>query len=91
MALSTLLMVLGIAVLLRGVALPSWVGWGLVVGGVGLAVRAQGLAVGLTCAAVLGMLVAPGLALALPLWPRATRYGLPVGAVGLAWLWWGGA
>ncbi|MCE9672235.1 hypothetical protein LY474_30960 [Myxococcus stipitatus] len=91
MAVSTLLMVLGLVVLLRGVSLPAWAGWCLVVGSVGGAVRAEGVAVGVTCAAVLAMLLAPGLALALRLWPRATRYALPVGALGLALLWWGGA
>lgn len=100
MATSTLLMVLGLAVL-RGVALPPLLSghrlWGRVLGAfcllasVGFAVRAQGLAVGLTCAAVLAMLVVPLLALAVPLWPRATRYVWPLGALGLAVLWWGGA
>ncbi|NTX41006.1 hypothetical protein HUA74_44630 [Myxococcus sp. CA051A] len=96
MATSTLLMVLGLAVL-RGVALPPvlarhrvWVrglGGCCLMAAVGFAVKAQGLAVGLTCALVLAMLVAPVLALAAPLWPRATRYVWPVGALGLAWLW----
>ncbi|MFP2912309.1 hypothetical protein ACLESD_46265, partial [Pyxidicoccus sp. 3LFB2] len=66
MASSTLLLLLGIAVL-QGAAGPAgWLSrnrsWGRALGGLALlagvvlAVRAQGLAVGLTCAAVLAML-----------------------------------
>ncbi|NPC77204.1 hypothetical protein HPC49_02900, partial [Pyxidicoccus fallax] len=57
--------------------------------GVVLAVRAQGLAVGLTCALVLAMLGTTLVALCAPLWPRATRWVLPVGAFGVALLWLG--
>ncbi|MFY1825757.1 DUF3325 family protein [Myxococcus fulvus] len=98
MATSTLLMVLGLAVL-RGVALPDGLnrhrGWARALGAlcvaasVAFAVRAQGWGVGLTCAVVLAMLVAPVLALVVPLWPRATRFVWPVCALGLAGLWLG--
>ncbi|MCK8500964.1 DUF3325 family protein [Myxococcus fulvus] len=98
MATSTLLMVLGLAVL-RGVALPDGLhhhraralGALCITASVVFAVRAQGWGVGLTCAVVLAMLVAPVLALAVPLWPRATRFVWPVCALGLAGLWLGGA
>lgn len=98
MALSTLLLLLGIAVL-HGATVPVLArhrGWGRAVGGlalvagVALAVKAQGLALGLTCSVVLAMLATALLALCAPLWPRATRWALPVGAVGLALLWMGG-
>lgn len=102
MALSTLLLVLGIAVL-HGAAASAPAGWltrhrgwarasGAVALAVGvvLSVKAQGLALGLTCSTVLAMLAAALLALGAPLWPRATRWGLSLGAVGLALLWRGG-
>ncbi|OJH39530.1 hypothetical protein [Cystobacter ferrugineus] len=97
MASSTLLVLLGIAVL-HGVSVSllsrhrglARAGGGLALAvGVALAVRAQGLAVGLTCSLVLAMLATGALALAAPLWPRATRLVLPLGAVGLALLWLG--
>ncbi|MCP3140361.1 hypothetical protein [Pyxidicoccus xibeiensis] len=90
MASSTLLVLLGIAVL-QGTH-RRWaqaVGGLALVAGVVVAVRAQGLAVGLTCSAVLAMLATAALALSAPLWPRATRLVLPLGAVGLALLWLG--
>ncbi|MCY1017466.1 hypothetical protein [Pyxidicoccus sp. MSG2] len=101
MALSTLLLLLGIAVL-HGAAVPAgWHalhrGWGrasggvALVAGVALGVKAQGLALGLTCALVLAMLATALLALCAPLWPRATRLVLPLSAVGLALLWLGAA
>ncbi|QSQ20793.1 hypothetical protein JY651_37035 [Pyxidicoccus parkwayensis] len=97
MALSTLLLVLGIAVL-HGAPVEWLVRhrvWARAGGGVSLAagvvlaVKARGLAVGLTCALVLAMLATGMIALCAPLWPRATRWVLPVSAVGLALMWLG--
>ncbi|WP_426754643.1 hypothetical protein [Myxococcus sp. Y35] len=99
MAVSTLLILLGIAVLLSTTArAPQGVftrhrGWLRAVGavaclaGVVVGVRAQGLGVGLTTATVVAMLAAPVLALCGPLWPRVTRWVVPVSALGVVLAW----
>lgn len=100
MALSTGLLVLGLVLLQAPAHAPRGGRAGrlrrasgalALAAGVGAAVLAHGAALGLTCAAVLTMLVAPLLALCTPLWPRATRVVLPAGAAALALLWLGGA
>ncbi|AEI64970.1 hypothetical protein [Corallococcus macrosporus] len=99
MAVSTLLILLGIAVLLSVTArapqsvLTRHRGWARGVGavaclvGVAVGVKAQGPGVGLTTATVVAMLATPVLALCGPLWPRATRWAVPLSAVGLVLAW----
>ncbi len=95
MAVSTLLIVLGIAVLLRVAARApesaltrhrAWVrvaGAALCLVGVAVGVKVQGPGVGLTTATVVAMLATPVLTLCGPLWPRVTRWVVPVSAVGV--------
>lgn len=99
MAVSTLLILLGLAVLLSVTArapqsaLTRHRGWARGVGavaclaGVAVGVKSQGLGVGLTTATVVAMLAAPVLALSGPLWPRVARWAVPLSAMGLVVAW----